>query len=115
MKKILLVFLLLGLLGGWVEEPNKKEETEISSVDLKEAEIYYTNGNSKYYLNDFKVSILDLNKAIELNPKFTSAYIFRAFIKHKLKQYEETIEDYNKAIELDPQYADTYFSIKYSL
>lgn len=46
MKKILLVFLLLGLLGGWIEKPNEKEKTEISSVDLKEAEIYYNRGRS---------------------------------------------------------------------
>ena len=35
MKKILLAFLLLGLLGGWVEKPNEKEKTEVSLANLK--------------------------------------------------------------------------------
>lgn len=76
MKKILLIFLLLGLFGGWIEKPNEKEKAEISSVDLKEAEIYYNRGSNKYNLSDYEGAILDFNKAIELNPDFTYAYIF---------------------------------------
>ncbi len=53
MKKILLVFLLLGLLNGCEDKPNdKKEKTEISSVNLTEAETYYNNGNVKYRLKN---------------------------------------------------------------
>ncbi|OFL94315.1 hypothetical protein [Fusobacterium sp. HMSC073F01] len=71
MKKILLVFLLLGLFSGWIKKPNEKEE----------AEIYYNRGKAKYFSNDFKGSILDYNKAIESDPKFIGAYFLRVLVK----------------------------------
>ena len=100
MKKILLAVVLLFLLGGWVEKPNEKEE----------AELYYKNGNTKYNLNDFKGAILDFDKTIELNPKFTYAYNNRGNTKYKLKQYKEAILDFDKAIKLNPQYANSYYN-----
>lgn len=71
MKKILLIFLLLGLLGGCIEKPSGKEKIEVSSVNLVEAEAYFNKGNTKFSLNDFEGAILDYNMAIELNPEFT--------------------------------------------
>lgn len=53
-----MIFLLLSLLGGWVEKPNEKEKTEI----------YYKKGNTKYNLNGFERAISDYSKANELNP-----------------------------------------------
>lgn len=54
-----MIFLLLSLLGGWVEKPNEKEKTEI----------YYKKGNTKYNLNGFERAISDYSKANELNPE----------------------------------------------
>lgn len=110
MKKILLVLSLLGLFGGWIEKPNEKEKTEISSVDLKEAEIYYNRGSNKYKLNDYEGAMLDFNKAIELNSDFTYAYVFRGLVKDSLKNFEDAILDYNKAIELDPENSSAYYN-----
>ena len=110
MKKILLVLSLLGLFGGWIEKSNEKEKTEISSVDFKEAEIYYNRGSNKYKLNDYEGAMLDFNKAIELNSDFTYAYVFRGLVKDSLKNFEDAILDYNKAIKLDPKYALTYYN-----
>ena len=46
------------------------------------------------------------NKAIEINPRFASAYFSRgvAFAEGK-RQYDEAISDYNKAIEINPRFA----------
>ena len=66
MKKILLVLSLLGLFGGWIEKSNEKEKTEISSVDFKEAEIYYNRGSNKYKLNDYEGAMLDFKRLLNL-------------------------------------------------
>ena len=108
MKKILLVFLLLGLLGGWTEKPNEKEKIEVSSVNLKEAETYYNNGIAKYNLKNYVEAILDFNKSIELNLKFAMAYNSRGVTKNKLQDYEGAILDYDKSIELNPKYIEAY-------
>jgi tetratricopeptide (TPR) repeat protein len=46
------------------------------------------------------------NKAIEINPRFASAYFSRgvAFAEGK-GQYDEAISDYNQAIEINPKFA----------
>ncbi len=75
MKKILLVFLLLGLLGGWTEKPNEKEKTKISLVNLVET---YLNRENSIFSEE---SISDFDMAIKLNPKYTKAYVFRGLIK----------------------------------
>ena len=74
MKKILLAFLLLGLLGGWVEKPNEKEKTEVSLANLEKAKIYFSNGNTKFELGNFEGAISDYTKAIELNPELKNPY-----------------------------------------
>lgn len=99
MKKIFLIFLLLDLLGGWVEKSNEKEKTEI----------YYKKGNTKYSLNDFEGAISDYSKAIELNSKNAKAYCNRDSAKDEVKDSEGAILDFNKAIELNPKYSFAYY------
>ncbi|MFV0578073.1 MAG: hypothetical protein ACK5NU_05320 [Fusobacterium ulcerans] len=73
MKKILLAFLLLGLLNGCVEKAKTKEEkTETSSLHSIEAERYLSNGENKYALYDFEGALSDYNKAIELDSELKS-------------------------------------------
>lgn len=53
---------------------------------------------------------LDLiNKAIELNANFASAYSLRGQIKYKLKDNWSALSDINRAIELDNTFYDFYF------
>ncbi len=107
MKKILLVFLLLGLLGGWTEKPKK---TEVSSMDLTAAETYLNNGKDKYDLIDFKGAISDFDKAILLEPQFTFAYNYRGLAKYQLQDYKGAILDYDKSIELNPNDFFPYYN-----
>ena len=67
-------------------------------------------GVVKGYINDYRSSIQDYNKAIELNPKYTYAYNNRGLAKVNLKDYRGAIQDYNKAIEINPNYADAYYN-----
>jgi len=46
------------------------------------------------------------NKALEINPRFASAYFSRGVaIAEGKGQYDEAISDYNKAIEINPRFA----------
>lgn len=58
--------------------------------------------------------IRDVNKAIVLNPRFSSAYVLRGDIRFEVKDYDKAVKDYAKAIELDPKNVDNYFSRGYS-
>ena len=50
----------------------------------------------------------DMNKAIDLNENFTSAYSNRGEMKSALGNYDDALIDLNKAIEIDPNYARAY-------
>jgi tetratricopeptide (TPR) repeat protein len=52
-----------------------------------------------------------LNKAIELDPKYASAYHLRGIAYAVLEEYRRAIKDYNKAIELNPELDDALSEI----
>lgn len=58
--------------------------------------------------------IADLDRALELDPKFAMTYYFRALyhnaeLYNKAKDMDKAIADYNKAIELSPEFMPAYF------
>lgn len=44
----------------------------------------------------------DLNKSLELNPKYTKSLMRRAEINMEMENYSAAIQDYGKIEELDP-------------
>ena len=72
------------------------------------AETYYTWGNTKFDLGDYKGAITDYTQAIRLNPDYAKAYFNRGLAKYKLDQHSAAIADYDSAIRLKPDYADAY-------
>jgi tetratricopeptide (TPR) repeat protein len=69
---------------------------------------YYSRGNCKKLLNDYKGAIADFTKAIKYNPNFAEAYYRRANIKNILMDSEGAALDYVKAIELNPDFAESF-------
>jgi tetratricopeptide (TPR) repeat protein len=62
-------------------------------------------------LNDYQGALTDYNQAITLNPKYSEAYISRAFLKsYKLNDYQGALTDYNQGISLNPKNADNYYN-----
>ena len=72
------------------------------------AETYFTWGNMKYYLGDYKGAIADYDIAIRLKPDYANAYYNRGNAKDDLGQYFAAIADYDTVIRLKPDYANAY-------
>ena len=75
-------------------------ELPLSEIRLSEA--FELRGLVKMQLNQYLSSIIDFNKAIELNPENGSIYYYRYLAHSVLSQYEEAIEDCKKLIALEP-------------
>ena len=63
------------------------------------------------YLGRIEEAIIDFNKAIEINPQFGDAFIFRGSYSlfYLVERNEEFIKNYSKAIELDSKDANAYY------
>ena len=74
------------------------------------AETYFTWGNSKYYLGDYKGAIADYDTAIRLKPDNANTYNNRGKAKGDLGQHVAAIADYDTAIRLEPDDATAYYN-----
>ena len=52
-------------------------------------------------LKDYYGAISDYTKAIEINPRYVSAYHNRGVAKEYLQDYEGALKDYEKATKID--------------
>ena len=69
--------------------------------DLNSAYSYYGKGTISFKLGDYKSSIKELNKAIEINPVYAAAFDLRGSAQRFSGNSKEAFKDYNKAIEID--------------
>ena len=72
------------------------------------AETYFTWGNIRCDLGDYKGAINDYTHGIQLRPDNATAYILRGTAKGALGKHFLAIDDYDKAIELEPDNATAY-------
>ena len=72
------------------------------------AETYFTWGNMKYDLGDYKGAIADFDSAIRLKPDDDKAYNNRGVAKGALGQHVAAIADFDSAIRLKPDDAKAY-------
>ncbi|GAB1370685.1 hypothetical protein MASR1M45_07460 [Candidatus Kapaibacterium sp.] len=82
----------------------KYDELESIKEKFIDNDIYaIARGNEKVRLGDMKGALLELNRAIELNPKDEVAYTRRGVVNFELGSYSQAINDFNKVIELSPE------------
>ena len=74
------------------------------------AQTYYTWGNTKYDLGDYKGAIAGYDSAIRLKPDYAGAYYNRGIAKDNLGQHFAAIADYDSAIRLKPDSANAYYN-----
>jgi tetratricopeptide (TPR) repeat protein len=76
----------------------------------QDAEYYFQRSLEKSHEEDTQAALADLDKAIELNPKTSTYYRRRAYLRYRyFKQYFLALEDFNKVVELEPENLKFYF------
>jgi tetratricopeptide (TPR) repeat protein len=75
------------------------------------ADDYIASAQQKYIKQDYRGSLVELNRAIQFNPNLTIAYNYRGRLKEdKLQNIQGALADYNRAIQLDSNYAIAYYN-----
>jgi tetratricopeptide (TPR) repeat protein len=59
---------------------------------------------------DYMEAILNLNKAVDADPKYSQAYYVRGNIKANFEDFHGAMKDYNSAVEANAKYADAFFA-----
>lgn len=67
-------------------------------------------GRELFEKREFMESLLNLNKAIEIDPNYAAAYFLRGNIKDHFDDRHGAMKDYNLAIERNPKFADAFFA-----
>ncbi len=72
-------------------------------LDPVTSQEFFDRGNKFYLMFEFHDAVLDFTRAIELNPRFTLAYVHRAQARRYVDfKGQEASRDYFKALELEP-------------
>ena len=76
---------------------------------LIRAYAYFMLGKTKFAAKDYDDGMINLDKAIQMNPKFIYVYYARGIAKSELGDYNEAIVDYDRYIELNSGDAEAYY------
>ena len=71
---------------------------------------YIRRAECKFELNDFKGSLGDFTKALELDPKSDLVYSKRSNVKYTMGDYRGSISDLDQAIALNPADMTHYYN-----
>jgi len=74
------------------------------------AKEYTQRGRELLEKQEYVEALVNLNKAIELDPNYSSAYYLRGNIKDNFEDRHGAMKDYNKAIEKNPKFAEALFA-----
>lgn len=66
-------------------------------------------GMEFYEKREYTEAILNLNKALEVDPNYYQAYYMRGNIKAVFEDFHGAMKDYNVAVEKNLKFADGYF------
>ena len=95
----------LGIINQLKEENKKlKEDMRLQQERLKRyADEYYRMGNECItQVHDAQAALANYNKAIELYPKHTDAWVRKGVTLHNEKKYSQAIHCFNEVIKLSP-------------
>jgi tetratricopeptide (TPR) repeat protein/S1-C subfamily serine protease len=82
---------------------------EMISLD-RAAYVYNIRATVKLRSGDPKGSIADLDRAININPKYLEAYLSRGLLKLELGDPKGAIADIDRAININPNYLEAYLT-----
>jgi tetratricopeptide (TPR) repeat protein len=101
---------------AWEDLQTPKEEKSnpinLSKIDMgpkpQDAEGFVNRGSARGFNGDVNGAIADFGRAIELDPKLTSAFYDRGIARLQKSDSDGAIADLNRAIELSPKTGDYY-------
>ena len=67
-------------------------------------------GRELYEKREYMEALLNLNKALEVDPSYAAAYYLRGNIKDAFDDRHGAMKDYNTAIEKNAKFADAFFA-----
>ncbi|MFT3739034.1 MAG: tetratricopeptide repeat protein [Breznakibacter sp.] len=99
-----------------VEAIQSVEQTQLPSeltvqnrVSAKPAQTPQSDDKNERII-DYDLILADLNRAIQIDERFSFAYFNRGIVMCIRKDYEGGLADFGKAIELNPDFAEAYFN-----
>jgi tetratricopeptide (TPR) repeat protein len=94
----------------WASEFTTLKNLATQSINSqpKDAKRYLTRALLYFYVQNYKLAVSDVEKAIVLAPNFWAAYVVRAVCLAGLHQYDRALADAQKAIELMPDERASY-------
>jgi tetratricopeptide (TPR) repeat protein len=90
------------------------EGTTISATTLqapKEAKKSYEKGRNALKKNKFDEGQKELEKAVEIYPRYASAWFELGRVHEQAKAFDQAREAYSKALEADPKFVNPYLQI----
>lgn len=75
----------------------------------KDAEAYYQRGSCYQQTGNFRGSLKDINKAIELAPDKKDYHLLRGIAKLELELYEDAIHDFDTVLSVNKENGEAYF------
>jgi curved DNA-binding protein CbpA len=78
----------------------------IKYAETENSNLYFKSAKSLFRIKKHEEGFIDLDKAIQLNPKNDSLYFFKGVNHSNLENYQEAINDYNKTLEINPGFFD---------
>ena len=67
-------------------------------------------GRELYEKNEFMEALLNLNRAIQIDPNYSPAYYLRGNIKDNFEDRHGAMKDYNIAVEKNSKFADAFYA-----
>jgi tetratricopeptide (TPR) repeat protein len=89
---------------------NYSKVIEMSPFEINN---YYNRGVAYYKTGKEKEAEEDLDRVIIIDPRMSSAYVYRGLCQEKLRKYNGALNDYTKALELRPNDAAIHNNIAY--
>ena len=96
--------------GAWSDELISNV-SDIDKTHLTASE-YNLSGLKKFKVKDYQGALIDLNKAIEIEPN-GQYYFNRAYCRSIMHDYKNAIEDFSRTIEYKYRLAESYFERGY--
>lgn len=74
------------------------------------AKEFTQKGRELYEKREFMEALLNLNRALEIDPNYSQAYFVRGNIKDAFDDRHGAMKDYNHAVEKNPKFGDAFFA-----